>query len=98
MSDWVGDKVSMMQRRHPRANMLDIAARMAKAEHQRAVRIVKREMPDSWLHPYLTGPKALLPPIGYPITPKQVENLLQALKRDLLAALERGRTKRKGMK
>ena len=42
MTDWVDDKVSMMQRRYPSENMLDIAARMAKAEHQRAVRIVKK--------------------------------------------------------
>lgn len=64
-------------------------------EHARSVRIVKRTMPDSWLHPYLTGTKALLPPIGHPITPTQVENLLQALKRDILAALQRGRTRGK---
>ncbi len=65
-------------------------------EHARSMRIVKRTMPDSWLHPYLTGPKALLPPIGHPITPKQIENLLQALKRDILAALRRGRMPRRG--
>ncbi len=70
------------------------AVKAIRQEHQRAVRIVNRTMPDSWLHPYLTGPKALLPPIGHPITPKQVENLLQALKRDILAALQRGRTGR----
>lgn len=71
-----------------------IAAKLLQAEHARAVRIVKRTMPDSWLHQYLTGPKALLPPIGHPITPKHIENLLQALKRDILAALQRGRTGR----
>lgn len=70
-----------------------IAAKLLLAEHKRAVRIVKKQFPDNWLHPFLTGPNAILPKSGQPITPKHVEQLIQAIKVDILAALERGRVK-----
>ena len=68
-----------------------LTAELLLAEHRRAVRVVKKHFPDSWLHPYLTGPTAILPRDGA-ITPKHVERLLTRIQADILAALKKGRT------
>ena len=68
-----------------------LAAKLLLAEHRRAVRVVKKHFLDSWLHPYLTGPTAILPRDGA-ITPKHVERLLTRIQADILAALKKGRT------
>lgn len=68
--------------------------RLLRQEHARAVKVVKKELPDTWLHPLLTGPDALLPKGGAPITSLHVATLLHQIRKNVLAALQRGRTQK----
>ena len=46
-------------------------------------------IPDNWLHPLLTGPRAIIGVRDHQITPKQVERLLRELRFDLSRVLDK---------
>lgn len=96
--DWADDVVTKAidgyqwngRKRKSPICLREIAAKILRAERARAVRVVEKAFPDTWLHPYLTGSNALLPH-NSPITPKHVENLLKQVKADILAKLKEGK-------
>ncbi|MGD9882307.1 MAG: hypothetical protein AB7F22_30180 [Reyranella sp.] len=54
-------------------------------------------VPTNWCDPLLTGPKAVLPKCGEPITPRHIEALLRAI-RDAMYAVPAKRDARRARK
>jgi hypothetical protein len=46
-------------------------------------------IPDNWLHPLLSGPRAIVGVRQHPITPKQVERLLRELRFEMSRVLDK---------
>lgn len=54
------------------------------AEREGEIAELIESIPTTWLDPLLTGPESVLPD-GYKYCPQDIENLLRALKKRLLA-------------
>lgn len=46
-------------------------------------------IPDNWLHPLLSGPHGIIRAHQHPVTPKQVERLLQELRFEMSHVLDK---------
>jgi len=61
----------------PREDFDAARQRVEAAQREQDAKVI----PDNWCHPFLTGDEAFLPKIGTrPITPRDVENLLNAIR------------------